>query len=118
MSVDVQKLERLASGGDPEGFGQIKRSVLLALIERLKKAERELGRLTALNADKPGEWRYVGDRRHQCGGRVLARTGVNARPNWFEHDTPIRCEGCGWPGQIFAEDGGVEFIWHTERGHE
>lgn len=60
------------------------------------------------------DWHAVGERRHKCGGRILAYKRHNEAPTLFRDKSPIRCENCGREGEIFAEDGGVDFLWYSQ----
>lgn len=65
--------------------------------------------------EKTTQWRVVGGRYHQCGGRIKALCQRGQPLGLFSHESPIICENCGKEGEIFAEDGGVDFYWDQNK---
>jgi hypothetical protein len=60
------------------------------------------------------QWRVVEGRHHKCGGSVSVLCKNEQPPGLFMHGSPIVCKNCGKEGEVYAEDGGIEFVWYRK----
>lgn len=64
--------------------------------------------------EEKAQWRIAGGRHHRCGGRIKVLCKKGQPLGLFMHGSPVACENCGKEGEVFAEDGGIEFVWHRK----
>lgn len=67
-------------------------------------------------SEQKTQWRVVGGRYHKCGGRIHVLCQRDQKAGLFMHESPAWCDNCGKEGEVYAEDGGIDFYWHSEPG--